>query len=568
MRFRGVFAVVSAAALASGLAACPDFGSLQGPDVGGDAACAPGACEAATEGGAASDGGGTTTEGGATADAGCGPGQIQTADAACVGSCSGKACGPHTLCGKDGVTCECVTGYAKNGSSDCVFVGGPLDPELAASPPVWTIADDAGMTYAPDASGGALVDPGQVSFGNTCARGQIAQTFQMPTVAEAEPIALDLSASNPGYQKGDQFFEYSSYYALGGYRAPLPVLQPFARTRTCLGELAFGGPVSLRIFRQCGKVIVDHAGFVAEPACPAPGKVGNGDFESVAPATAWSAQNTGASVATDGPSVRGILTSATKCDSPTLRGGVANVTRAGGQALVFRLEGPPQPALRVGLATTSTTSAFVGEVSGTNAVVDARVCVPAWARGMAWPMTFSISKDGTDCSIARVGTLKIDDIRLEDEPACAGNGMVFGGDFEPISSGARYGYIEETGAKLPITTIGGSNHALSFTVNGYPSGVTETAVLAVSLPDAPHTALKFHYTAGGYGSGARSWSFEIPGGGGALAEGTFDQVQCIAAVPGGGPALLKFKAYSPDNYNDSSLTVDDVRFEVDATACP
>ncbi len=551
------------------LVACPDFSSLQSAGDSPDAGCDGSQCADLADGangdGATGDGGGT---GDATSvDAGCGPGQIQTADAACVGSCAGKTCGPHTRCGSDNVTCECVTGYTKNVSGDCVFTGGPLDPELMASPPVWTIPDDAGLKYAPDASGGALVDPGQVSYSNNCRQGQISQTFTMPTVGEAEPLALDLNAANPSYSKPNPPFDYTAFYSLGAYRGPLPVTQPFARTRTCLGELAFGGPVTLKLFRECGTVVIDHAGIVAEPACPAPGKVANGDFEGVAPATAWSAQNAGASVATDGPSVRGILTSNTACDNPTIRGGAASVTRAGGQALVFRLEGPNKPPLRVGLGTTSTGAPFIGEVSGTNAVTDARVCVPAWARGMAWPIVFSIPKVG-DCGTARTGTLKVDDVRLEDDPACAGNGMVFGGDFEPITSGARYGYIEETNAALPISTVGGSNHALSFNVNGYPSGVTETAVLAVSLPDVPHMALKFHYTAGGNGTGTGYWSFEIPGGGGALDQGTFDKVQCIAAVPGGGPALLKFKAYSPDNYTTSSLSVDDVRFEVDATACP
>lgn len=551
------------------LLACPDYDKLRPKDDAQDAGCDGALCvdlaDGASADGSTSDGGGGTGDGGGV-DAGCGPGQIQTPDAACVGSCAGKTCGPHTRCGSDGVTCECVTGYTKNGSGDCAWTGGPRDPELMASPPVWTIPDDAGVTYTPDASGGGLVDPGQVSFSNTCRQGQISQTFTMPTIGEAEPLALDLNASNPSYKKPNPPFDYTALYSLGGYRAPLPVTQPFARTRTCLGELAFGGPVTLKLFRECGTVVLDHAGIVAEPACPAPGKVANGDFEGTEPPTAWSALG-GASVATDGPSVRGILTSANACDNPTIRGGAASVTRAGGQALVFRLEGPNKPPLRVGLGTTSTGAPFIGEVSGTNAVTDARVCVPAWARGMAWPIVFSIPKVG-DCATARTGTLKVDDVRLEDDPACAGNGMVFGGDFEPIAGGARYGYVEETNAPLPISTVSGNNHVLSFTVHGYPSGVTETAVLAVSLPDAPHMALKFHYTAGGYGYGARSWSFEIPGGGGALDEGTFDKVQCIAAVPGGGPALLKFKAYSPDNYNDTALTVDDVRFEVDAAACP
>lgn len=546
--------------------ACLDLG-VESPSVA--AACDGGDCADGGTGGTG-DASDTSIATDGAVNTGCGPGQIATDAGTCVGACVGTVCGAHTVCGSDGITCACVTGYAKNATGDCTFAGGPLDPGFSAQPAVWTFPADAGMVYSPTASGGTLVDPGQLAFpASYCDRGSVSQTFAMPTFAEAEPLALDVAAVNPGFTSPSPPFDYTTFYSVGDKRVPLIVTATHARVRTCLGDLAFGGNLTLNVTHRCGAVALDHVGIVADPVCPAPGQVGNGDFEGVAPETAWTAVF-GASVATDGNSVRGILTTNSKCNAPTLRGASGSVKSGVAQALAFRLEGPNTPPLRVGFGTSSSGSSMIGEVSGTNAIIDARVCVPAWSRGMAWPVTFWIPKvgDGSDCS-ARTGTLKVDDVRLVDDATCSSSGYVFDGDFES-SGGARYGYMEETGGPLVLGNGPGSGKALAFTVNGYPSGVTRTAALLVSLPELSGMALKFRYLANGNstGAGTHTASFVIPGGGGALTEGPAqDFSQCIAKVPGGAPALLKFKIYASDNYTNESLEVDNVRFEPDS-ACP
>jgi hypothetical protein len=163
----------------------------------------------------------------------------------CVPDCGD--CGGHAYC--DGTlmvpACACVTGYG-NGGSGCVWVGGGenggglLDGTFD-DPSVWTTRL-------------ATVASGRATFVNTlvngqCELGAIEQTFQMPALADAEPLALDLTVSTscsstdpaacPALQlEIDDKVTRVEVPGGGGATKTLTV---------CLGDAAFGGEVRLRV---------------------------------------------------------------------------------------------------------------------------------------------------------------------------------------------------------------------------------------------------------------------------------------------------------------------------------
>lgn len=550
-------------------AACVDLGEISKDTDAVDAAGCEGApCAPTSDDGGAGDGAtAPLVDGGG----GCPSGTVPVDGGACAAVCSGQTCAAHTVCGADGVTCECVTGYAKAAGGTCAFVGGPLDPGFAAQPPVWTLADDAGLTYAPTADGGGLIDDGKVSFGNVCGRGFVTQSFPMPARASAEPLALLTSARCSNCTGANAATTF--HYALGTRRATLPTpTSTFTSTRTCLGERAYGGTTNLTFTRECGTIEIDHAGFVAEPKCPPPGAIAGGDFET--PGT-WTAAGTLAEVITAGSSTVGHLKSTTTCEVPSLVGAVANVPLTGSPAITLTQNG--RGTFQLGLGAT-----LIAELTGASVPVAARVCLPDWARGMAWPVTMVMPRRGdTGSCKARDSEFQIDDLALVDDPACAGSGYAFDTSFEGTPSGASYFWsdVPSGGGGATAATVSKAPdgaRVLKLTLTNCVGG-TASAFMPISIPEVPATgpgpAVRFQASCTAAGSPNTAVSFAIKSETQTLASGGLapgpsfgPQVLCVPRAFGGRGATLELTVSSSSDCNPT-LNVDQLDVGTDPS-CP
>jgi hypothetical protein len=172
----------------------------------------------------------------------------------------------------------CPDGYE---GDPCVWSGGFRDPELT-DPSAWS-ASSSEVAILPDATG---LGPGLASFAPSvvCNAGSLAQIVQMPPSEVADPFVLEIT------YRADEVNGVDVYY--GRAFRTLPVtFGRWATERFCLGEAAYGGPVTFEVlaserFQDCfgspmGTIDVDRLEIlVAEPGeCPPANAVSNGSAE-------------------------------------------------------------------------------------------------------------------------------------------------------------------------------------------------------------------------------------------------------------------------------------------------
>lgn len=356
-----------------------------------------------------------------TAKCACDPGFSgpTCADACDGGSCTTTVCGsitcgPHQVCddSSGSPVCKCAVGYA--GGATCTWVSAPLDPGFQNTPPnSWTLS--GGAVLEPAAAGS--VEPGDVHFPHAaiCATtsgtssGRVMQTIQVPPYSVAEPLALNMTAvmtcssSDQGCAEENGSDSHGIGVMLnGGYSLlKTPTTDVYSQSFLCLGERAFGGPLSIVLSADgngCGDsslnydALVDHADIEPTPACPAPGTVTNADFEGT---NGWGlAGNGGVAELKTGCGVASSSCGHLHSDNWSQEPQVSELMSVPGDVT------QPNAALQISYSasTVPTGGALqvaidnqdIGELVSTGGSATAHLCVPDWAKGMMRTVSFQV----------------------------------------------------------------------------------------------------------------------------------------------------------------------------------
>jgi hypothetical protein len=553
-------------ALAAG---CLDLESLQ---VDGDATtptCDGGAC--VNESGPMDGDMEATPDG----EAGCPPAQ-QSDSGACLAVCAGKVCGLHAGCAPNG-DCACVVGYSLSGT-DCVFSGGPLDPGFQNTPPAWIL--DGGVTLDPADDGG--IEPGVATFTNTCATTEfVSQTFPMAAFTVSEPLALETNIRCKNCDSSNSDVRYglgtrSAYITLGGVAG-------FQLTRTCLGERAYGGDISLSFSRRCVGFTLDHAAFVPAADCPAPGSIANGSFET--PSTSgkpgeWKISGSGGAVGTCPTGYCATLATSDGCSNPSLLGGPISVPQSMTKpALRFSLNAPTNVEAQVMLLGPGSGGPvkryFVGKVKGTEGLSSMTLCLPDWSRGMTWPIELSVPPVESGTCNPRVTTSTIDNLEVVSEPTCEDPGFIFDPSFERGGDAFVYTYVplDPSLATVRINSVGahsGTNY-VDMRASGTPLR-TRSLVVPITVPEGGHPAFSYYYTAAFGGAVTdRSARISIDGASGVdipdAATWTL-ATACLPVAAAGRGIDVVFTVRAAEYSADVRLELDDFSVSNDAAACP
>ena len=361
-----------------------------------------------------------------------------------------KPCGPRAalapteVCDSDteAPSCICAPGYS---GIPCTWTGDLDDPGFQDQQ-AWTLSGGANVLER----GTGAVDLGFAQLEETaaCFAGAVSQTVQMPSYEAGEPLVAELTYRARGLYG----------VALGFNRAEtqLPQTEDPSTTndvwlteRICLGEAAYGGPVTVRLSSpeqhfSCfdegeGIIEVDRLDIVlADPGeCPAPGQVLNGTAEVAG--GGWRFETTGAGIAELAEEV-GREASA----------GVRLASEFGSAAVAWtRLSVPtsetlPSPALRFWWQGTTerlfqfrigrqndidkTTGNFpLDEVWGNDSEENFVYCLPPWTHGnvvelISRPVPLSPA-DGTS-------ELSIDDVEIISEASCGSSSDILNPAFD------------------------------------------------------------------------------------------------------------------------------------------
>ncbi|MBX3204319.1 MAG: hypothetical protein KF764_04585 [Labilithrix sp.] len=368
--------------------------------------------------------------------AACAPGfQDTDGNGFCARACAATPCGPHERCSEASgrPLCVCVVGYSQpEGGGACVFTGGPVDPSFdKPQPGGWTTR--GAVTIDTGRPSDAGIGRGWARFGGF---GDVVQSFEMPSYADAEPLALELELGCTrtgtcenvhtffGVDFGAQLVEHALFL-------PRPSHAPTI-TRVCLGERAFGRKVDFRLRAYGGSAGADSSGdgligraqFVPFATCAAPGTVKNGDFQ----AGDWEVeQGAGVDFIEEGGTRLGRLAPQCGFEPTAAMSTTMSIPEALERpALAFSLQGTRDAFSTVSVG-------FVGtwQVRGTGAKEDVVVCLPPSTRGQAFRL--EVRGTGTRCFDTPNNVVHVDDFVLRSEPSCAevDEGMR-DGDFEGV----------------------------------------------------------------------------------------------------------------------------------------
>ncbi|MBX3208697.1 MAG: calcium-binding EGF-like domain-containing protein [Labilithrix sp.] len=501
----GLAAVVAGCAALDGLAGGEDDPGASPGKIDGPACTAPGAPRC--EHGSCIDERGDAR---CSCDAGwTGPtcGECAVGSACSGASCAETKCAAHASCDDSAgsPSCKCVAGYTQAGA-DCAFTGVVRDPTFENKPAgAWSLS--GGVTIDPTAEGAKNLGLAELRTA-TCDAAGVKQAFEMPAIADAEPLAMEVFARGTcqitfiGVIPLPCFRPISLSIAGRGVE-PMPMLLGNGSAKVCLGERAFGATVPLELFPSaCGSTVkslaLDHVDVVPAPECPSPGVVVNGDFEG---AGGWTVGGTGAEVAAgvgNQGSRGGRLRSAKRCDNPKLTSALSvRVADPAKPALAFTVKGTLNRRMRV-----YANGYPIGVVSGTAVYEKVSLCVPEYLRGMSASLLFSLEDDRPDgaCGDPDDYEFVIDDLSLGQEAACNDPLLVEGG-FERADA-ARYWVASESGGSVsfvrnaPAGANGGSGYAtVRQTECAKSSNVRTTATLLGADSGAGGPAVEFFYKA-------------------------------------------------------------------------
>lgn len=466
-----------------------------------------------------------------------------------LATCGGTTCKPHEVCADSGMTaaCACGFGYSRADAGACVFSAGPRDPTFEATPPSsWKVG--GGASVNPDASigtAGTFTLPVGHGIADLTG-GFVEQTFDMPEVSYAEPIALEMYAKDSVVSGGPEV-------GWGAGTLPFRVnSSAYDITRVCLGEKAFGKKTTLRIL---GKTTIgpylDYATYVPTADCPMPGSVLDGAFEG----SGWKMMGRASLAPGVGVagSRAGTLTS-TSCDEDagSFEGIISVPASPAGAALRFYHKGPADRRVRVA----------GGNVVDRGLLGSDEVCLPAWSRGLAIPVVFSMAPAMSPCSSA---SSIIDDVSLVASPSC-GDGFLFDGGFEgPVSywSASRL----NTQAQAQVATTDQRTAAAAFRFDIFSCNTRASAYQEITVPPAKGTsgpAIAFWTrTVGGSGISFSLNGVDLTPGAASYTK----SVRCLPPSRVGRSYLLDFSITGGNTPCFGAVMLDDVELTVDPS-CP
>lgn len=368
----------------------------------------------------------------------CAPGfQDVDGNGLCAPACSSIACGAHARCShvSGRPVCTCVVGYSPV-DGRCVFSGGPVDPSFdSPRPNGWAT------------SGAAQIDTGKpvlVNGGNGWARfsglGAIRQSFEMPSYAEAEPLALELESTcswqGGGCRNVRRRYSVSFDDRLLDHQTVGPTLSE--RRRICLGESAFGRGLTfgVRTYEpsvsrggRVDDVFFGRAEFVPWEGCAAPGTVKHGDFET----GDWKVSDEGRVDFIEEHGTR--LARVTSFCDPTH---VSPMVVSSIATSISVPEVRPHPALSFTIdatldADTSVTldGVSIGTVPGNGAKETAVLCLPRWTRGLAFELSIQAMLRRDTCVKEERNVVRVDDFIVTSDPSCADETVTNGGFERP-----------------------------------------------------------------------------------------------------------------------------------------
>ncbi|HTM44088.1 MAG TPA: hypothetical protein VL137_03985 [Polyangiaceae bacterium] len=314
------------------------------------------------------------------------------------------------------------------------FVPQVSDPDFATMT-AWSVND------------GVTVTPGALTFSvaGICAHKPVTQKVLMPPLSCARPLTMTVDTTPNDLDR------VNFVLGFGGHWYP----QLFAgnpRWTFCLGAsasdgmqtLAFGGAVNpgfCPVVSGAMNSITFHHLSIEEDldhACPLPGTIRNGDFESGA--APWML-NTGNGIAElapgqgEGDSVGARVATDRPCTKPSIRG----VISLPSSAMV------PNPALRIWSngPVNSVASVRIGPrppdyllgatyLPGQGSPAVSNICIPRWAQGTAqqFELALAPTEYTEKCAAPRVQEFLFDGLSFVTDPACAADANVFDPGFE------------------------------------------------------------------------------------------------------------------------------------------
>jgi hypothetical protein len=507
-------------------------------------------------------------------------------NAVCECEVDADCAGAHKVCDTSGPgrVCACAAGYELAGNT-CQWGIAPRDPGFQDGT-AWQVSRGAGVS--PLSTG--QIDPGEAFFSTdaTCNLGEVWQTFEMPTYAQAEPLVAAVNYRSLGGMFGSS--SGAGVNLNGGWRF-FPVSTDWRNERVCLGERAYGGPVHVGVaaaekpydcaFSPTAMVAVDHLVITpAEPGeCPAPGQVLNADFEEP---EGWTGQpsGTGATAGiTSGVGENGTrggqMTTSQLCSGASLTGMAS-----------WPYESVQNPAIEVWWQGTSgkpmelhLDNRVVGQVVGTDTPQTARICIPPWARGSATTVRWQLPYTYGSCSTADVRDFRVDNIRVVNEPGCVQDPYILDGGFESVSkAGLATGWNPVYFAGYSLAELRNDSGAARNGAGVLRLMVQQQCYLArasttVVVPQPSGTAgpvLKFYYRTG---NNPESTFYSTPGVG-ALEEnvGWQQSTVCLDPILAGRPTTVSFtidrsSGTCANTFPAEYAWVDDIQLGTDAS-CP
>lgn len=339
-----------------------------------------------------------------------------------------------------GSTCPvCPAGYTPVGT-ECIWYGGPRNGDFS-EPGSWET--DGAVFVDPWSLGG----PGtaRFPFDAICnGGGRLRQSFEMPTFACSEPLALELDAWNfcsfcfDGTTLDIDLDE-------GRHRQ---VVYEGSKVEICLGERAYGDTVTLSVSAWSTSCLLDTLELSVDnvdvfpadseptmtddepkrPFCPAPGTIVNGDFEAGMPGWETLSEDAEIGIGRGVGGTRGVRLDGSTCSHP----------RVQGTASLPMHENTPNPAVEMWVDGTGAQALVVsygldiiGSVTGA-AARKVRLCVPRWAQGVAEPFGLALGADDIGCSPSG-SEYRVDEIAIVSEPSCTNGAAIFDGGFESLA---------------------------------------------------------------------------------------------------------------------------------------
>jgi hypothetical protein len=318
----------------------------------------------------------------------------------------------------------------------------------------WSVKGGAAIdTAAPGYA--AVLGVAQMLGGDDWLKRKVAQTVQMPTVAECQAARIEYFVL-PEYSGAAGILDGAT--GIGphwhSYQHHFWGSAQWWRVSRCLGASAYGGATEIALALS-GRGVLDAVKFDAvrviygaEAACPDVGKVLNGDFES-GDGFGWTTDSGGTigqvSAAAAGEGVGGSYAATITLPNEYSRG------RLSGLMSVPLPAAMPHPALRYVVKLTSGVRAHAVvngtrvPIDGTGAFLERRVCLPVALGGGVYDVEFEL-QGSTPFDAANGQKLIVDDLTVVEDASCVtANGLLDPGLEASRVDSTRYGWWFSTG---------------------------------------------------------------------------------------------------------------------------